>query len=249
MNGETVQKRVEMLAAARAVIVEAPGWRPIRTFVEFAHSKPTGRWTSRKSRRAFTWESFGERHAFRCYEVDASVTRFLCQPHRLEIAVAGRPRPLIYFPDLRVERADGTTEIVEIKKTEEELRDPDYAEKLFLAEAIYAAIDWKFRVRIAKDEIEVDPLYSNAKRICADRFSLIGRPATLAIEEAFHATEVIAAGKAAEIVATAAGVPPERATAILRAMVCTRAVAVDVDHRIGRDSPITRPTNPGRHRQ
>jgi hypothetical protein len=233
-------QRAEILAPAKAVIVEAPGWRPVRTFVEAAHSKPTGRWTSRKARRAFPWESYAERHLFRCCEIDPKVVRFLAQPHRLEMLV-GRPRPLIYFPDVRVEYADGTTEIVEVKRSNDELEDPDYAEKLAGAAAVYQALGWPFCVAIAEEEIEVDPLYSNAKMVCADRFSLIMRPAVLAIEEAFHVESEIALGKAEEIVAAAARVPLDRATAILRAMICTRRVGVDPRRRIRRDSPVTKP--------
>lgn len=237
---ENATFRAEFLAPAKAVIVEAEGFRPIRTFVEAAHSKPVGRWTSRKSRRALPWESYAERHLFRCCEVDPRVIRFLAQPHRLEM-MTGAPRPLIYFPDVRVDYADGTTEIVEVKKTEGELEDPDYLDKLAGAESVYRALGWDFRIAIAEEEIEIDPIYSNAKMICADRFSLIVRPAVLAIEEVFHVESQIALGKAEEIVAEAARIPLERATAILRAMMCTRRVAVDPRRRVRRDSPVTKP--------
>jgi TnsA endonuclease N terminal len=240
MSSRETMQRAEIFAAAQALIVEAVGWRPIRTFVEFAHSKPVGRWTSRKCRRAFPWEGYGERHFFRCCEVDPNVTRFLAQPHRLEI-MAGRPKPLIYFPDVRVEYADGTTEIVEVKRSEEELQDPDYAEKLAGAASVYAALGWGFRVVIAEEEIDIDPLYSNAKFICADRFSLILRPAMLAIQEIFHVDSAVALGKAEEVVAQAAGIPLDQAVAIVRAMVCTRQVAIDPTKRIRRDSPVAKP--------
>lgn len=236
----TPSARAELLAPAQAVIVEAPGFRPIRTFVEMAHSKAVGRWTSRKARRAFPWESYAERAFFRCCEVDAQVTRYLAQPHRLEISVS-QPRPLIYFPDVRVQYADGTTEIVEIKRFEEELADPDYGEKLAGAEAVYKALGWGFRVVIAEEEIDIDPAYSNAKRICADRHSLILRPAVVAIEESFHVETQIALGKAEEIVARAAGIALDHAVAIVRAMVCTRRVAIEPTKRLRRDSPVTKP--------
>ena len=173
--------------------------------------------------------------------MNPNVTRYLAQPHRLEI-MTERPRPLIYFPDVRIEYADGSVEIVEIKRTEEELQDdPDYAEKLAGAASVYAALGWTFRVVIAEEEIDVDPLYSNAKRICADRHSLILRPAALAIEEVFHVETEIALGKAEEIVARSAGIPLDQAVAIVRAMVCTRRVAVNAARRIHRDSPVTKP--------
>ncbi|MGY4372230.1 hypothetical protein ACVW1A_008295 [Bradyrhizobium sp. LB1.3] len=63
----------------------------------------------------------------------------------------------------------------------------------------------------------------------------------LAIEEAFHVEREIALGKAEEIVAEAARIPLDRATAIVRAMMCTRRVAVDPRRRIRHDSPVGKP--------
>ncbi|MEH2472397.1 hypothetical protein V1281_006413 [Nitrobacteraceae bacterium AZCC 2161] len=241
-NGANLHTRANMFATSKAMIVEAPNWQPIRTFVEYAHSKPVGRFVSRKSRRAMTWEGFGERHLMRISEADGQFVRYLAQPHRLEIRVDHSDKPLLYFPDLRRDLKDGTIEIIEVKRTEKEIEaDPDYAFKIAMAESVYAALGWKFRIIIAEEEIDVNPIYSNAKMICEDKFSLIGTRERLAIEEAFQINEALPYGRAIEIIASAADVPLERAQAVLHALVCTRRAAIDIRKKITRDSAVTKP--------
>jgi hypothetical protein len=236
-----LQTRAAMLATSKAMIVEAPDWHSIRTFVEHAHRKPVGRFVSRKSRRAMNWEAFGERHLMRLSEAEEACVRYLSQPHRLEIRVEHSDRPLCYFPDLMRELVDGTREIIEVKKKQEEMdADPDYAFKIEKAKTVYAAVGWKFRVVVAEDELQIDPVFSNAKMICADKFSLIGTRERLAIEEAFDVQGALPYGKASELIASAAEIPLDRATAVLHALVCTRAAAIDITKEITRDSAVTK---------
>jgi hypothetical protein len=241
-NGANLHTRANMFAASRAMIVEAPNWQPIRTFVEHAHSKAVGRFVSRKSRRAMPWEGFGERHLMRISEADGQFVRYLAQPHRLEIRVDHSDKPLLYFPDLRRDLEDGTIEIIEVKKTKEEIEeDSDYAFKIAVAESVYAALGWKFRIMIAEEEIDVNPIYSNAKMICEDKFSLIRTRERLAIEEAFQIEEALPYGRAIEIIASAADIASEGAQAVLHALVCTRRAAIDIKKKITRDSAVTKP--------
>jgi hypothetical protein len=243
-----LQTRAAMLATSKAMIVEAPDWHPIRTFVEHAHRKPVGRFVSRKSRRAMNWEAFGERHLMRVSEADEACVRYLSQPHRLEIRLENSDRPLCYFPDLMRLLQDGTREIIEVKKTRDEIdADPDYAFKIAKAKSVYAAVGWKFRIVVAEDELQVDPAFSNAKMICADKFSLIGTRELLAIEEAFDVRGALPYGKATELIASAADIPSDRAMAVLHALVCKRTAAIDINKKITPDSAVTKPRKaPGR---
>ncbi|ABE62187.1 hypothetical protein Nham_1363 [Nitrobacter hamburgensis X14] len=241
-NGENLQTRAAMIATSKATIVRAPGWQPIRTFVQYAQRKPVGTFVSRKSNRVFPWEGYGERHLMWISEADTTVERFLAQPHRLEIRVEGNEKPLYYFPDLLRRLEDGTTEIIEVKQRDDEIeKDPDYAFKLKKAKRIYAALEWKFRIVVAEDELEIDPILSNADMICADNFSLIRTRERLAMEEAFQVDGAIPYGKAVETIADASGISQTRATAVLHAMVCTRTAAIDVNKRITRDSAVIKP--------
>jgi len=247
-NGENLYTHAAMVASSRAMIVVAPNWHPIRTSVEYAHSTAVGRFVSRKSRRAFNWDGFAERHLMRISEADCRFVRYLAQPHRLEIMVDDSDRPLLYFPDLRRDLEDGTIEIIEVKKTKEEIEsDPDYAFKIAKAESVYSALGWKFRIMVAEEEIDVNPVYSNAKMICEDNFSLIGRREHLAIAEAFQVNDALPYGRAIEIIAAAGGTLVG-AKAVLHALICTREAGINIKKKITRDSAVTKPGKArGRH--
>lgn len=233
-----------MIATSNAMIVEAKGWQPIRTFLQHAQRKPVGTFTSRKSNRAFPWEGYGERHLMWISEADSSVARFLAQPHRLEIWERGRDKPLCYFPDLLRKLVDGTTEIVEVKQVAGEIdRDPNYALKIQRAKDVYEAIGWKFRVVVAEDEVEIDPVLTNADMICADNYSRIGTREKMAMLEAFQLHGSVPYAMAIERIAMAGGFDGNRARAVLHAMICTRLAAVDIHERITADSAVTKPIN------
>jgi hypothetical protein len=236
-----------MIAVSKATIVEARDWHPIRTFVERAHNKPVGRLVSRKSKRAMPWEGFGERHLMMISEADTDVERFLAQPHRLEIRGEGRRRRLDYFPDLMRRMADGTIEIIEVKKSQDEIdTDPDYAFKIAKAASVYEAIGWTFRIVAADDEVDIDPLLPNAQSIFADKFAYIGTRERIAMEEAFEARGEIAYAKAVETIAAAGDFPEDRARKVLHALVCTRSAGIDITRKITRDSAVTKPERSGR---
>ncbi|WP_145704929.1 hypothetical protein [Azospirillum baldaniorum] len=132
----------------------------MRRIINGRHRKPTGRYSSAKARRALPWEDKRERAFFWHCEADANVVAYLSQPHRLEIHV-GRPRPLIYFPDLRRDLANGRVEIYEIKKAYNPDDDADYDLKLRLAADVYEGLGWSFRI-IEAPEIERRPTLDTA---------------------------------------------------------------------------------------
>jgi hypothetical protein len=110
-------------------------------------------------------------------EADTAVVRFLAQPHRLEIRVEGKEKPLYYFPDLLRRLEDGTIEIIEVKQKDEEIaKDSDYDFKLAKAKSIYAALGWKFRVVVAEDELEIDPIAYNTFSVSSASSASPARP-------------------------------------------------------------------------
>ncbi|WP_128089568.1 hypothetical protein [Bradyrhizobium viridifuturi] len=126
-------------------------------------------------------------------EADTAVERFLAQPHRLEIRVEGGRRRLDYFPDLMRRMADGTIEIIEVKKSRDEIdADPDYAFKIAKAARVYEAVGLTLRIVTADDDVDIDPLLPNAQSIFADKFAYIGTRERLAMEETFEAKGAIA---------------------------------------------------------
>ena len=181
-------------------------------------------------------------------EADTAVERFLAQPHRLEIKVEGRRRrQLEYFPDLMRKLADGTTEIIEVKKTRKEIdKDPDYAFKIAKAREVYAALGWAFRIVASEDEVDIHPLLPNAQMIFADKFALIGTRERLALEESFEAKGQMAYGRAIEILGNAGGYDVERGRRVLHACICTRLAGIDITKKITTDSAVFKPESRGR---
>ncbi|WP_210253988.1 hypothetical protein [Bradyrhizobium pachyrhizi] len=180
-------------------------------------------------------------------EADTAVERFLAQPHRLEIRVEGGRRRLDYFPDLMRRMADGTIEIIEVKKSRDEIdADPDYAFKIAKAARVYEAVGLTLRIVTADDDVDIDPLLPNAQSIFADKFAYIGTRERLTMEETFEAKGAIAHAEAIETIAAAGGLPENRARKVLHALVCTRSAGIDITRRITRDSAVTKPERRGR---
>ncbi|MDB5555360.1 MAG: hypothetical protein JWL86_5344 [Rhizobium sp.] len=246
-NGANLHTRATMFALAKAVIVEAPDGGQFRTFVAHAHNKPVGRIVSRKSRLAFNWEGFGERHMAMISDAHDRVERYVLQPHRLDVMLGDRPEPVSYFPDMKREMADGAIEIIEIKKTSKEISaDPDYARKIAKARSVYAAKGWTFRIVTEEDDINRDPLLPNAQMIYADAFTKIGSRERLALVETFDAVESVAYAKAIEIIAKVGGYDELRAKCVLHALVSTRWAGLDLTSKITADTAVFRPETRGR---
>jgi hypothetical protein len=231
----------------RGRITLGPRGGPIRTILNMNAGIPSGRYVSRKSRRAMDWEAFHERHLFWLSEADAKVVRYLSQPHKLEMFLKGRSRPLVYFPDLMRKLSDGTIEIIETKRTKDEAsRDPDYAAKLDFAKQIYEGDKgWTFRILTAVDDIEVDPQFSNAKMIKRDAHTRYRTRDKLRLVEALDAAggsmpygEVIEALRSQYT-------DWRNAQAKLHSLIVRRAAYVDIYREITPESPVLKMFDPG----
>lgn len=183
-----------------ARIVTSNDGGPIRRIVNGRSHRPTGTFVSLKAGgRAMPHESVGgELRAMCIAEVATPVRRFLAQPHRLEIMVSGRSRPLISFPDFAVEveasavrnmnkgrdfanalmttaQSGGhfRTVILEIKTdADHRMNDPDYRLKLQLATLIYNGLGAEFMVVNAEPGLVV-PNFSAVKLIALHKFTAV----------------------------------------------------------------------------
>lgn len=198
-----------------------PRGGPVRTIINGRHIKPTGRFASSKNGRSFPWEAEAERDlCVRC-EADPDVATFLTQPHRLTMPIVGG-RPLVYFPDMRVDYVDGTVEIIEVKRRADR-PDPAYAQKIKLASRVYAGVGYEYRVVLDVD-IEREPHFGNARAICADRFVAVSlcrveAAATVIRRDAGRSTR-------GEVTAALGGGP--QGTARLNALIVQRFLWVDL---------------------
>lgn len=224
----------------KAQIVHNPNGGPVRTILNFNPCIPSGRYWSFKTRRPMDWEAFHERHLYWICDADARVRNYLSQPHRLDMFLQGRSRPLRYFPDLMRQMQDGTTEIIETKKTRDEVsRDPEYELKLEFAKDIYEKErGWTFRVMTAEEDIEVEPLLSNARtikrdgstRIRSGDFDRLGEALGAAGNELSYAESVAAL--------TRDDVSSRFAQAKLHALIVRRFAFVDIRNPICNDTPV-----------
>lgn len=171
---ESFQYELDELRTVAWIFVAHDGG-PIRTIITGRRKTETGRNTFVKSgSMGMPWESRSEEPVMRLCEVATPVHSYLAQPHRLEMAVSGHDRHLVYFPDamIRVDRAfaemlmkkgskfdeavrdfrpehatgDLVTLIIEAKAAGDLRRfDPEYQAKLSLAKQVYSGLGWFFR--------------------------------------------------------------------------------------------------------
>jgi len=95
---------------------------------------------------------------------------------------------LLYFPDCERFLADTAIEIVEIKKTEEELsREPDYGFKLWLARRVCEKRGWIFSTFVADKDFVKGHLLANARRIRMNRTTTVSSEDFIRLGEASRA--------------------------------------------------------------
>ena len=163
---------------------------------------------------------------------DKAVVAIKAQPHRVEIPVPWQNRPLIYFPDLRRDLADGAVEIIETKREDDRrAREPHYQFKLDVVREVYAGEGWTFRT-LQKQEILGGHLYRNAHEISTWAYAKVPSASQFALEAAIDAAGgSLPFGKAAE---SAGGAP------LLYALVVRRSVYFDLTLPVSDDLPVMR---------
>jgi hypothetical protein len=216
---------LQMRVTAR--IVEDPRGGPIRRIINGRHHKPTGRYASTKARRSLPWEDIRELRYFYHCEADSRVLTYLAQPHRIEILV-GRPRPLVYFPDIRRDLADGAVEIREVKRLYDPESDPDYDLKLGLAREVYRGLGWSFDI-VEAATIEHPVTLRTVEEIQRNR------DLRITAHHVFAALDVTRANGGAAPLAMVAdalggGLVGE---ALVHALVVRRYLSVDITKRLG----------------
>lgn len=250
MLGATENQTFARMNIREVRIVRGARGFPIRNTAAQGHAKPTGIFMSRKSGRAMPWESFHELHLMWISETDTAVLRFLAQPLRLELYVRGCARPIIYFPDIERVLDSGAVEIVEVKRTRDEIqRDPFYAFKIRMARKVFEAAGYRFRVMTAEDHIGAEPRLANAKMIKLDRYTRLTTADIIRLHEAMEQGRGnLAYGKAIEVLG-AGGVRDADARAKLHASIVQRLASIDLCRRITSDSPITEVKTVRRHQK
>jgi hypothetical protein len=162
---------------------------PARLIITGRHRRPVGQMSCVKADMvAMAWESIkAERPMLWMCEVASPVLSLMGQPHKLSMKVSGRPRPLVYFPDLelvtdrafadqlldgtpfwkavsdwrpgsRSERPDAVRIYVEVKDDlDRRLKDPVYLHKLDQAREAYRRDGDRFAVVLRSRDIDAAP--------------------------------------------------------------------------------------------
>ena len=144
---ETLDQKVSGPPIAKILILEAGGyWRPVITR---GGNHLRFRLPSRKTGLTQVGEGKGEERFAFLNEIDALVWDYQCHPWQIISQVNGRR--FKYSPDAVRVLIDGTVEVIEVKRTFEDLRDADYRDMLAQVKEIFRQCGYRFRVLYLKD--------------------------------------------------------------------------------------------------
>lgn len=168
---------LQEVSGARIVLPHEGG--SLRTVITGSKKHPTGVLASRKTGFSQYWEGFPERLLILSSEVDHRVADYQAQPFRFEFVHGGRL--LTYIADHVRQYHDGSVEVVEVKRTSRDLKDPDYQLKLGCVREICEELGWKFTVAFLSRDVVPRQLQRNLELIHSRRFATIGKPHLRAI--------------------------------------------------------------------
>lgn len=221
----------ESLTAIATMVLPVSGGS-IRTIVTGRRVITTGVYASRKTGRAHPYESKNERAFFMNCEVDTDIVEYRAQPFRLEFVIDGKKR--IYIADAVRLQANSIVEVVEIKKDQRQLKDPDYYLKLQAVRAICDQKGWQFRILFQHDLCEPILRFQNIEDIQSWAFTDYGS------SDVFKAVQYLSIHKRASLgdLADRLGSQPV-GIAKLKAMMVGRIVRLDLDSKLDEDSLVT----------
>lgn len=230
-NNSSVEAHFEY-PGARIVIPQEGG--SLRTIITGTKKHATGVLQSRKTGYRQYWEGFPERMMILESEVDHRVTDYQTQPFRFEFVLNGRPT--IYIPDHCRQLRDGSVEVIEVKRSAHDLRDPEYASKLNCAQDLCARLGWHFKVALLGREHIPWQRQANLELLHARRFVSIGYH-HLQILNGQHRSD----GPAAYFGDLQSKLAPnqrQNGAAILHALIAHGKLAVDLDRPLVADSIV-----------
>ncbi|MBA2935660.1 hypothetical protein HZF05_16370 [Sphingomonas sp. CGMCC 1.13654] len=132
---------------ARITVLEHGGHR--RPVIHRGSKHSRFRFTSRKTGLTQLGEGRIEEFcAYRC-ETDGDVVDYQCHPFEIETICPDGP--FSYRPDLVLQRRDGPVELIELKRTPDDIDDPEYRERLATIREVVRRVGWRFRILYAAD--------------------------------------------------------------------------------------------------
>lgn len=174
--------------------------------------------------------------AMQC-EIDGSVLNFKCHPYRFEIAFGGAA--FTYRPDIVILHRDGRIEIVEVKRTPDDI-DEDEKEKLGRVREFVRRCGWEFSIRYLEELRGSDEREHNVARFFGRRANKLQREERV-IAEAERAKNVpIRWDRLAGLVSPHDALHGD---AVVERLVAGGMFVVDLDSRLGPASLLAPTTN------
>lgn len=231
-GSEFMPRRIATCIDASAEIVAFSDGSPVRLRQNGRLAKPMGLEFSVKTGDHVPWESRNEQRALWHAEMNSGVVSYRAQPHTLRLVMNGRRAS--YTPDLLLEGADGAIDIVEVKDTFEEKKDPDYTEKLHRAGMVYRAQGWSFTI-VTKAQLEAEPAFSDLELL--HRY----RKTALQVDHV-HAVQMVLAEGPTNLKTLRRVLPPDpMGMAQLSAVIVHRIIGVDLTNGLADDAVIALP--------
>lgn len=220
-----------------AVFTHARDGGALRRHVGKAQHKPNGLFSSVKAGRSMVFEAMHQRDLIWIWEADPQVVDFASEPLRIDlITTAG---PMTYFADALCLKANGELEIVETKKTRDEVtRDPAYAKKLELVDDACGKAGFKFSI-LDHQEIRRGWRLSNARAIAIDRTASVGTLDKMRLIETIENNGgSIAYGEAAASLSAFDNPYDAAARARLHSLIVRRFLTINIEKRIDLFTPL-----------
>lgn len=226
--------RDKRIVANNVKLFRADGGGSIRTF-SGRRAHENGWYVSRKARRLLHWEGKAQFDFLTRAEVEFSVTSMTSEAARFEFVRGGKQQA--YTVDVELVAPDGALTFIEIKRDENDLKDPEYRAKLGYVREICEEMGIRFRI-IFRHQIWESLIHRrNVNLFSARRFVSVTPDHIHRLER--HAREV---GADATFGSLSDALDPTRrlmGEAVLQALTVARRVQIDLTRPILDATPIT----------
>lgn len=220
--------------ARQVWMIRADDGGALRTFNGgLAHEN--GWYTSRKAGRVLHWQGAAQYDFLARAEVEFAVVRVASESVRFEFIRQGKKQ--VYTVDVELVAPDGTVTLIEIKRDERDLADPEYRAKLTAVHEICDEHGIRFKV-ILRHQIWDSLVHRrNVMLFCSRRFVTI-LPEHLERLEAHErqvGTDTTFGSTAKAIVPNC----PRTGEAVLQALTVTRRIEIDLTRSLLDTTPVT----------
>jgi hypothetical protein len=196
------------------------------------------RLVSRKTDRVQITEGKGLRFLCRICEINGYVLDYQAHPFRVTAVVDGLP--IEWYPDLVYILADGTIELIEVKRSPRDLRKEEYRAKLEAFREIFRRCGWKMCIRYDNDIFgrrEVRGIRAtNVGAVYSRRFLTVDNRETAIIAGLIQAASPVAWGDAGSLLS-----PNDRlrGDALVEYAIARGHFSVDFDEPFGPSTQLT----------